>query len=145
MYMPTLLKTIDGTWQAGPPETHEWQPVDDWEPGASLVLKVDDEPAPDHQQASAIAIEFPAFNDGRALSLAVLMRTRFGYAGEIRAIGAVHEDLLHYMIRCGFTCMELADDRDPQVALNLLQPYSHHYQSSVAEPAPLFRRANRGA
>src|SRR5262245_19182101 len=37
--------------------------------------------------AGPIAIKFPVFNDGRGISLAVLLRERHGFKGEIRAIG----------------------------------------------------------
>ena len=94
--------------------------------------------------AEAIAINFPAFNDGRGLSLAVLLRTRFNYTGEIRAVGAVHEDILHYIVRCGFDVIELPDERNIDTALACLEPYSGVYQGSVISPEPAYRRVNRG-
>jgi uncharacterized protein (DUF934 family) len=68
-----------------------WIPGDG-EPGeiATLLPKV-----------ALVAIRFPTMNDGRGLSLAVLLRTRFAFTGELRAIGEVHEDVLNYMHRCG--------------------------------------------
>jgi uncharacterized protein (DUF934 family) len=36
-----------------------------------------------------IALDFPSFRDGRAYSQAYLLRSRFGWAGELRAIGDV--------------------------------------------------------
>ena len=36
-----------------------------------------------------IALQFPVFADGRALTQAVLLRTRLGIAGELRAVGDV--------------------------------------------------------
>ena len=68
-------------------------------------------------KAPLIAIRFAAMNDGRGLSLAVLLRTRFGYTGELRAIGEVHEDVLHYLRRCGFDSYQLPDGHDPAIAL----------------------------
>jgi len=92
-----------------------------------------------------IAIRFPAFNDGRGLSLAVLLRNRYGFTGELRAIGEVHEDLLHYMRRCGFNSFQLPDGRDPAVALAALRSLSDFYQGSVIDPRPAFRRVARGS
>lgn len=92
-----------------------------------------------------IAIRFPAFNDGRGLSLAVLLRNRYGFTGELRAIGEVHEDLLHYMRRCGFDSFQLPDGRDPAVALSALHSLSDFYQGSVVDPRPAFRRLARGS
>jgi len=91
-----------------------------------------------------IAIHFPAFNDGRGLSLAVLLRTRFGYTGELRAIGDVHTDILHYLRRCGFDSYLLPDGRDPATALTALDSLTDFYQGSVVQPLPAFRRVARG-
>jgi uncharacterized protein (DUF934 family) len=95
-------------------------------------------------RVSMIAIDFPAFNDGRGLSLAVLLRTRFGYTGELRAIGDVHTDMLHYLQRCGFDSYLLPDGRDPETALAILNSLTDFYQGSVLEPMPAFRRVARG-
>jgi uncharacterized protein (DUF934 family) len=95
-------------------------------------------------RVSLIAIHFPTFNDGRGLSLAVLLRTRYGYAGELRAIGDVHPDMLHYLQRCGFDSYLLPDSRDPQIALAAINSLSDFYQGSVVEPLPAFRRIVRG-
>ncbi len=95
-------------------------------------------------QISLIAIQFASFNDGRGLSLAVLLRSRHGFRGELRAIGEVHEDVLHYMRRCGFDSFQLPDGRDPSVALKALNSLTDFYQGSVLDPLPAFRRVARG-
>lgn len=95
-------------------------------------------------QISLIAIQFAAFNDGRGLSLAVLLRSRYGFRGELRAIGEVHEDVLHYMHRCGFDSFQLPDGRDPTIALKALHSLTDFYQGSVKDPLPAFRRVTRG-
>jgi uncharacterized protein (DUF934 family) len=92
-----------------------------------------------------IAVHFPAFNDGRGLSLAVLLRTRHAYKGELRAIGDVHTDMLHYLRRCGFDSYLLPDGRDPATALAALDSLSDFYQGSVSQPLPAFRRVARGS
>jgi len=91
-----------------------------------------------------VAIRFAAVNDGRGLSLAVLLRTRLGYTGEIRAIGEVHEDVMNYMRRCGFDSYQLPDGHDPSVALCAMKSLSDFYQGSVIDPRPAFRRVARG-
>jgi uncharacterized protein (DUF934 family) len=50
-----------------------------------------------------VAVTFPAFNDGRAFSQASLLRSRLGYAGDIRATGDVLIDQIPLMLRCGVT------------------------------------------
>lgn len=51
---------------------------------------------------SLIEIEFPIFRDGRGYSTARLLRERFHYKGEMRAVGDVLHDQLFSMVRCGF-------------------------------------------
>ena len=48
-----------------------------------------------------IAVTFPAFTDGRAYSQASLVRSRYGFAGELRATGDVLIDQVPLMLRCG--------------------------------------------
>lgn len=77
-----------------------------------------------------IAIDFPKFSDGRGFSTARLLRERFEYAGELRAIGDVLMDQIPLMRRCGIdsfavthqpTRAALAAGRLPEVPL-YLQP-----------------------
>lgn len=103
----------------------------------------DEEPellAEDAPRLPLIGIRFPTFNDGRGLSLAVLLRTRYGFKGDLRAIGDVQQDQLNYMLRCGFTSFAVREDRDIEAALKGLKVMREHYQSSVIDPQPLFRQ-----
>ena len=87
-----------------------------------------------------IALNFPAFTDGRSYSNARLLRDRYGYKGELRAIGDVLRDQLFYLHRCGFDAFAIRADKDPYEALQGLKDFSVTYQSSTDEPMPLFRR-----
>ncbi|MBI3146327.1 MAG: DUF934 domain-containing protein [Pseudogulbenkiania sp.] len=87
-----------------------------------------------------IAVDFPSFRDGRGYSVAYLLRTRYGYCGELRAIGDVLRDQLFYMHRCGFDSFEVRADKDIQDALKGLTAYTIRYQGSVDDPVPLFRK-----
>lgn len=75
-----------------------------------------------------IALRFPLFTDGRAYSQARLLRQRYGYRGEIRAIGDVLRDQLAYMARCGFDVFALREDQEPQECLAALTEISIRYQ-----------------
>lgn len=90
--------------------------------------------------AVAIAIDFPAFTDGRGYSIARLLRERYGYQGELRAVGDILVDQLEYMRRCGFTSMALRDDQHPEDALRALSFISVRYQPDVEERQALFER-----
>ena len=94
--------------------------------------------------APVVAIRFPAFADGRGLSLGSLLRSRYGYAGELRAFGEVVPDLTVYMLRCGFDAFALADEQQAQTAIACMKRMSDHYQASAREPEPAFRRSTAG-
>ena len=96
-----------------------------------------------HEVATApvVAVRFPAFADGRGLSFAALLRSRYGYQGELRAFGEIIPDLTEYMHRCGFNAFVLPDRRQADVAIACIGRMSDHYQASVREPAPPFRDA----
>ena len=87
-----------------------------------------------------IAVRFPAFADGRGLSLGALLRTRYGFEGELRAYGDILPDLAQYLHRSGFDAFLLADRRSAEVAIASVGSISDHYQASVRQPVPAFRR-----
>lgn len=87
-----------------------------------------------------IALDFPVFMDGRAFTAAYLLRQRFGYTGELRAIGNPIRDQLCYLRRCGVNAFDLNEDIDLDGALKSLNDFSEAYQHSVDLPEPLFRR-----
>jgi uncharacterized protein (DUF934 family) len=75
-------------------------------------LKSDQSPAAlgeDVSRLSLIVLEFPKFRDGRAFSWARMLRTRLGYAGEIRATGDFLYDQLAFMTRVGIDAFEVPD------------------------------------
>jgi uncharacterized protein (DUF934 family) len=113
-------------------------------PGALGVwLDSDEEPeaiAPDVGRFDVIAVNFPKFQDGRGFSIGRLLRERFGYKGELRAIGHITRDHLYYMEACGFNAFELRDGEDPHQALAAFNDFSEAYQASARRPLPLFRR-----
>src|SRR5690606_12426030 len=99
-----------------------------------------EEIAEDLQHFQVVALNFPAFTDGRHYSSARLLRERYGYKGEVRAIGDVLRDQLFLMRRCGFDAFAVRPDRDPYDALLGLKDFSVTYQAASDDPRPLFRR-----
>ena len=89
---------------------------------------------------SLVAVRFPKFGDGRGYSSARLLRERYGYHGELRAVGDVLRDQLLFMQRSGFDSFSLRDDQDPDEAIAAFAELSEQYQSSNTQPQPLFRR-----
>jgi len=108
-----------------------------------LRLEPTDEPAAFADRlgtAARVEVNFPKFGDGRGYSIGRLLRERYGYRGELRAVGHITRDLLFYLESCGFDAFELRPGEDPQAALAGFDDFSEAYQASVARPLPLFRR-----
>ncbi|MEQ8956135.1 MAG: DUF934 domain-containing protein [Porticoccaceae bacterium] len=87
-----------------------------------------------------IAVKFPIFADGRGFSIGRLLRERYGFEGELRAVGSPIRDQLTYLRRVGFNAFQLAEHYNPEEALASLQDFSDSYQVAVDQPSPLFRR-----
>ena len=87
-----------------------------------------------------VELDFPKFTDGRAFSQAVLLRRRFGFAGDIRATGDVLIDQLVQMARSGFTSAVLAPGVDAAAAERQFARYSAFYQGDALQPRPHFAR-----
>ncbi|MGH1430698.1 MAG: DUF934 domain-containing protein [Neptuniibacter sp.] len=77
-----------------------------------------------------IAVDFPAFRDGRGFSIARLL-VRAGYKGEIRATGDVGRDRIAYMERCGFTAIQISDEIYKDEMLSAFTEVSNYYQSAT--------------
>jgi len=92
---------------------------------------------------SLLAVDFPKFSDGRGYSIAYNLRSRFGFTGELRAIGDVLRDQLFYMQRVGFNAFAVRADKNIHDAIKGLTDFSEKYQTSWDEKNPLFRRAER--
>ena len=75
-----------------------------------------------------VEVNFPKFGDGRGYSIARLLRERYGYKGELRAVGHITRDLLYFMERVGFDAYELREGEDPVEALAGLRAFSAAYQ-----------------
>ncbi|WP_035053942.1 DUF934 domain-containing protein [Andreprevotia chitinilytica] len=103
----------------------------------------DDEPEELGDEAktlAVIAVEFPAFTDGRGFSIGRLLRERYGFTGELRAFGDVFKDTLNYLYRCGFNAFAVRADKNIEDALKGIDDFTEYYQASVQQPQPLFRR-----
>ena len=126
--MATLIKDRQIVAQLSPPDL-VFEPTDDPAIVAGAV-----------GLAGVIAVNFPKFSDGRGYSIGRLLRERFGYKGELRAVGEVARDHLHAMEQCGFNAFQLREGEDPKEALAAFGDFSDSYQATAARPEPLFRR-----
>ena len=96
-----------------------------------LRLQPGDDPASFAEQLDGIdrvEVSFPKFGDGRGYSIARLLRTRYGYRGELRAVGHITRDLLPFLERVGFDAFELREGEDSEEALAAFATFSSWYQ-----------------
>jgi uncharacterized protein (DUF934 family) len=96
----------------------QWQAAREQLTGRELGLRLRSDESPeliseDLDAFAVIALEFPVFRDGRAYSYARILRESLGYSGELRAVGEVLLEQLHFMLRVGFDAFEL-DSEDPE-------------------------------
>jgi uncharacterized protein (DUF934 family) len=88
--------------------------------------------ADDVQKLALIALEFPKFRDGRAYSYARLLRERYGFKGELRAVGDVLLEQLFFMLRVGFDAFDLQQSPDPVAAFQTaISDFSVWYQPTA--------------
>lgn len=109
------------------------------EPIESLI-----EEFPNINTLPLIAIFVERFADGRNFTLGNLLRTRYGFKNELRAIGDVLRDQLFFLKRSGYNSYLIRADRSAQEALASLNDFSQPYQGAVDDTLPVWRRVNRG-
>ena len=90
-----------------------------------------------------IVVHVERFADGRIFSIGTLLRTRYGFKNELRAIGDVLRDQLFFLKRSGFTSFAIRADRNAVEAIASLSDFSAPYQGAVDDAQPAFRRYNR--
>lgn len=101
-----------------------------------------------------IVVDFPVIDTnkrgyhpvGCGYSQAYLLRTRYGYAGELRAVGeSVSRDVMLYMERCGINSFDLPAKRDLNDALKAFNEMTVAYQPSADAMQPAFIRRRSAA
>ena len=97
--------------------------------------------AADLGNIALVAVHFPKFVDGRGYSTAALLRQRYAYTGELRAVGDVLHDQLFFMRRVGFDAYALKAEKDALYAIAAgFTPFGDTYQTSTSQPQPHYRR-----
>jgi uncharacterized protein (DUF934 family) len=80
-----------------------------------------------------VAVYFGSTGDGRGYTQAKLLRERYGYKGELRAVGKIRVDQMWFLARCGFDAFELLDGEDLHTAIAQLERFSVAYQVGAGE------------
>ncbi len=109
-------------------------------------LSPEDDPAallPYLEKLTLIEVSFPKYADGRGYSQAQLLRRRYGYTGELRAVGHVLRDQILYLDRSGFDAFETTRASLSGV-MEALKEYSAFYQPAAdGNPSVFARRHER--
>ena len=111
-----------------------------------IRLKSDQSPAliaDDLDRFAVVALEFPVFRAGRAYSYARLLRARYGYRGEVRAVGEVLRDQFLFMLRCGFDAFEVRDENAAGQWREAVSEISVVYQPAADSQTPVWALRHR--
>jgi len=92
----------------------------------------------DLPRIAVVALVFPKYRQGQAYSSATLLRERFGYRGEVRAVGDVLREQARFMVRCGFDAFEPADGSTPDDWTRKVGEFRHVYQRAADHAEPAF-------
>jgi uncharacterized protein (DUF934 family) len=95
----------------------------------------------DFLRIGLVAIEFGGISEGRGYTQAQLLRKRYNFTGELRAVGKIQRDQVFYMARCGFDSFEFPEGTDLDVALTAFEDFSVAYQTASDVLVHPIRRA----
>jgi len=121
-----ITKQEIGLWM----ETHE--EID------SFINEVDD-----INHLPLISVKVKKFADGRIFSIGNLLRMKYKYKNELRAIGDVLRDQLFFLKRSGFNSFHIREDRDAKDALLGLNDFTTPYQGAVDQKKPAWKIIKR--
>jgi uncharacterized protein (DUF934 family) len=92
--------------------------------------------AADLGRFALIGAEFSGPGEGRGYTQGRLLRERWKFRGELRAVGYVRRDQLFLLARCGFNSFELPDG-EIECARAALATFSARYQPANDSGLPL--------
>lgn len=92
----------------------------------------------DLPRIAVVALAFPKYRDGRAYTSARLLRERFKYEGQIRAVGDVLQEQAGFMVRCGFDAFEPNDGATPDAWTKAASRFRHVYQRAADDRVVAF-------
>ena len=92
----------------------------------------------DLARLAVIELVFPKFRDGRPYSAAHLLRERFGFKGQLRAVGEVLREQAQFMLRSGFDAFVPSDGSGPAEWQAATRRYRHVYQRGADHRPPIY-------
>jgi uncharacterized protein (DUF934 family) len=94
--------------------------------------------APELPRLSLVVLEFTGPGEGRGYSQAKLLRSRYKFAGELRATGHVKQDQVYLMSRVGIDAFELSPTEKPEEVIATLDRFEIAY--TPGSPLPSIKR-----
>jgi uncharacterized protein (DUF934 family) len=85
--------------------------------------------ADDLDHLDLVAVEFPSIGDGRGYTTGRLLRERYGFTGELRAVGPLIRDLFLFLQRCGFDAVEARDEAEAAAWFDAVGTITVAYQN----------------
>jgi uncharacterized protein (DUF934 family) len=92
----------------------------------------------DLPRIAVVAVAFPKYRDGRGYTAARLLRDRYGFKGEVRAVGEVLREQAGFMARVGIDAFEPADGSTPEQWAHAVHRHRHVYQRAADRRTPAF-------
>jgi uncharacterized protein (DUF934 family) len=92
----------------------------------------------DLPRIALVALAFPKFRDGRHYSNARILRERYAFPREVRAVGDVLREQAGFMFRCGIDAYEPADGSTPAQWERATRRFRHVYQRAADDRTPAF-------
>ena len=90
--------------------------------------------APDLAKIALVALQFTGPGEGRGYTAAKLLRQRYEFTGEIRAVGHVKQDQIYLMSRVGIDAFALAPTEKLEEALETLSRFKVAYTPGAPLP-----------
>ncbi len=78
-----------------------------------------------------IVVRMATMRDGRVFSTGRLLRERYGYAADLRAVGDFIPDQVLFLLRCGFTSFEVGEKFPVESLKQSVAAYSVWYQKAT--------------
>jgi uncharacterized protein (DUF934 family) len=136
---PDLLLTLE-QWHAKRDTWPQRLPTGVMLPNTLDVETLADDLHGPNARLSLVVLHFPKWTDGRAYSQARLLRSRYRFDGEVRAVGDVLVDMMPLLRRTGFDAVLMRHDQNLDAAVRALGFFPGHYQGDVQQPRPAFAR-----
>ncbi|HEY0146668.1 MAG TPA: DUF934 domain-containing protein [Methylovirgula sp.] len=99
------------------------------EPGETAEMIAEDLP-----RLALVAVSFPKFTDGRGYSTARILRDRYKFAGELRAVGDILFDQVQLYGRSGFDSLDIKDAITIKLLESGRKPVMTHFYQPAEGP-----------